>query len=202
MLLRAEIRIFALALVATSVVSSVLFLRPGLANTREDPPQKGKDIFTPAHATLLDALKDFADWRAEPVQPIAFTHKKHAENQVVCTACHKGVNQGPVAGLPNAKVCMRCHAFFATDRPEIQKLTKLVNAGLDVSWQRVYGFSPSAHVKFNHAPHVQAGIDCSNCHGDVSNMTVAVRAVKLNMGFCLHCHRDRKVSTDCVTCHF
>jgi len=43
---------------------------------------------------------------------------------------------------------------------------------------------------------------CSTCHGDVKNMTVAIRAVNLNMGFCLSCHRAKSVSTDCVTCHF
>lgn len=197
----AEIRVLALVLVAAGVVSFFFVRENGLASSR-DSSRDTAQVFTPAHQSVLDAVKEFVDWRTEPVQPIAFTHKKHAENQVVCTACHKGVNQGPDAGLPSARVCMRCHAFFATDRPEIQKLTKIVNAGQDVSWQRVYGFHPSAHVKFNHSPHVRAGIDCSNCHGDVKNMTVAVRAVKLNMGFCLKCHRSRQASTDCVTCHF
>ena len=197
----AEIRVLALLLVATGVVSSFFFRKNGFASSR-DNPRDTPEVFTPAHESVLNAVKEFVDWRTQPVQPIAFTHKKHAENQVVCTACHKGVNQGPDAGLPSARVCMRCHAFFAKDRPEIQKLTKIYNAGLDVPWQRVCGFNPSAHVKFNHAPHVRAGIDCSNCHGDVKNMTVAVRSVKLNMGFCLECHRSRQASTDCVTCHF
>ena len=200
--MQAEIRVLALALVAAGAVSSFFIRQIGLAKSRESPPLDTPQIFSPAHASVLDAVKEFVDWRAEPVQPIAFTHKKHAENQVVCTACHKGVNQGPDAGLPSARVCMRCHAFFGKDRPEIQKLTRMFNAGVDVSWQRVYGFSPTAHVKFNHSPHVRAGIDCSNCHGDVKNMTVAERAVKLSMGFCLQCHRSRQASTDCVTCHF
>jgi len=97
---------------------------------------------------------------------------------------------------------MRCHTFFAKDRPEIKKLAGIFESGQDIPWQRVYGFSASAHVKFNHAPHIHAGVDCSVCHGDVKSMTVAVRAVNLNMGFCLSCHRAKQVSIDCVTCHF
>jgi len=165
-------------------------------------PNHLQDTFTPAHSSVWEAVQDFIGWRTEPVQPIAFTHKKHAENQVECTACHQGVTKGPVAGLPSLRVCMRCHAFFAKDRPEIQKLTSIFNAGQDVSWQRVYGFSTSAHVKFNHAPHIQSQIECSTCHGNVPNMTVAVRAVNINMGFCLGCHRFKRVSTDCETCHY
>ncbi len=201
--MRSKIRGLALVLVASAAVSAFFLKRTSSANSGKDQPSiDTPEVFSPAHPTILESVKDFFGWRKTPVQPIAFTHKIHIEHQVACTTCHKGVNSGPVAGLPSDKLCMRCHAFFAKDRPEIIKLTAIFNAGLDVSWQRVYGFSPSAHVKFNHAPHIRAGVDCSNCHGDVKNMTVAVRAVNLNMGYCLSCHRAKGVSTDCVTCHF
>jgi hypothetical protein len=29
-----------------------------------------------------------------------------------------------------------------------------------------------------------------------------VRAVDLNMGYCVNCHREKQASIDCVTCHF
>lgn len=192
----------ALVLVSSVAVSSFFLNRVSLAGSVREQAVGVPQQFTPAHPTALDAVREFLGWRDIPIQPLAFTHKKHAENQITCTACHNGVNQSAEANIPNIKVCMRCHTLFAKDRPEIKKLTAIFDSGLDLRWQRVYGFTPSAHVKFNHAPHVNAGVDCSSCHGDVKNMTVAVRAVNLNMGFCLSCHRAKQAPTDCVTCHF
>ena len=37
---------------------------------------------------------------------------------------------------------------------------------IEIPWQRVYGFTREAHVRFNHAPHIRASVDCSTCHGD------------------------------------
>jgi len=120
-----------------------------------------------------------------------------------CTAyCHASVTKGPVAGLPSVETCMICHSAIATDRPLIQKITALEAQHLDLSWQRVYGYSAQAHVRFNHAPHIRAKVECSTCHGDIAHQTVAQRNVDLNMGFCVNCHRDRKVSNDCLTCHY
>jgi hypothetical protein len=200
--MRSRISGLALVLVSSVAVSSFFLNRASLAGSVEEKVVGAPLQFTPAHPTVLDAVREFLGWRNNPVQPFAFTHRKHVENQIACTTCHKGVNQGPTAGIPNIKVCMRCHTFFAKDRPEIKKLTAIFDSGLDIPWERVYRFSPSAHVKFNHAPHIHADVDCSTCHGDVKSMTVAVRAVNLNMGFCLSCHRAKQVSTDCVTCHF
>jgi len=189
---------FVLASVTVLILSSCS--RPNSAPGGPAPSES--QVFTPAHPTVRDAVQEFVGWRARPVQPIAFPHSKHIANGVTCDTCHVGVKQGAVAGIPSVKLCMGCHEMFATDRPEVQKLTAYYNSGLDISWQRVYGFARSAHVKFNHSPHIRAGIDCSSCHGDVAKMTVAVRAVEIDMGFCLRCHRAKQVSTDCVTCHF
>jgi hypothetical protein len=185
-----------LAWVTTVILCSCS--RPRAAYDHQD----WSEVFTPEHPTVMGAVKEFIGWQATPVQPIAFPHSKHIANGIGCVTCHIGVNKGAIAGIPSVKLCMGCHELFATDRPEVKKLTAYYNSGLDISWQRVYGFAPSAHVKFNHSPHIRAGVDCSRCHGDVANMTVAVRTVKINMGFCIGCHRAKQVSTDCVTCHF
>ena len=57
-------------------------------------------------------------------------------------------------------------------------------------------------MRFNHAPHIRASVDCATCHGDVSQMSVAEHAVDHSMGFCVNCHREKKASNDCLTCHF
>ncbi len=119
-----------------------------------------------------------------------------------CTDCHTSVETGPVAGIPGVQVCMTCHQVVATEKPEIKKIAAYMERGEDIPWQRVYDYSPSAHVKFNHAPHIRAGVDCAKCHGDMTQQTVAVRAVDLTMGYCISCHKERKVSIDCTVCHY
>ena len=56
-------------------------------------------------------------------------------------------------------------------------------------------------MRFNHAPHIRAKVECATCHGDVAKQTVAERIVDHSMGFCVNCHREKKASNDCLTCH-
>ncbi|HEV2493821.1 MAG TPA: cytochrome c3 family protein [Terriglobia bacterium] len=165
-------------------------------------PADASQVFTPAHLTALDAVREFFGRHPVPVQPIAYTHKVHLANGMQCVNCHTGVDTGPDAQLPSIKLCMMCHQAIATDKPEIKKLAAYYERGEDVSWQRVYDYPPSSHVKFNHAPHIRAGVDCKVCHGDMTQATVAVRVVNMNMGFCLDCHKQKNASIDCTTCHF
>ncbi len=159
-------------------------------------------VFTPAHRTALDAVREFFDLRPAPVQPIAFPHNVHLSRGMRCTDCHTSVEQGPVASIPGVRLCMMCHQVIAADRPEIKKVAAYLSRGEDIPWQRVYLYTPSAHVVFNHRPHLRAGIDCKACHGDMTRQTTAVRAINVNMGYCLNCHKLKKASTDCTTCHY
>ncbi|MEX1276256.1 MAG: cytochrome c3 family protein [Bacteroidota bacterium] len=104
--------------------------------------------------------------------------------------------------------------------PELRKL--YVTAGLDdelkpdptktpsgVAWVRVH--SLPSFVYFNHSAHVNAGVACQTCHGNVETMERVRQVGSLLMGSCVNCHRDsgltgndgKKVtaSTDCVVCH-
>ena len=162
----------------------------------------GAAIFTPARATLADAFKEYIGWQPTPVQPIAFNHKVHIQNNIDCTNCHEGVTQGPNAGIPSVSFCMACHQAVAMDKPEIKKLAAYADKGQEVPWQRVYWFYPETHVHFSHSPHISAGVNCKECHGDLSQQTVAVRSKDLTMNFCLNCHRAKGVSVDCTTCHY
>jgi len=166
-------------------------------------PDPGK-VFTTAHRSTGAAVRDFLDIRPTATQPIPFPHKTHIEKAMLtCTDyCHESVTKGPNAGLPSVKTCMICHDAIATDRPLIQKVTQYSKSGIDIPWQRVYGFSQEEHVRFNHAPHIRAKVDCTKCHGDVAHGTVAERNVNHTMGFCVDCHRENKASNDCLTCHY
>jgi hypothetical protein len=97
---------------------------------------------------------------------------------------------------------MICHSQLATDRPLIKKLAEYEQNGVDLEWRRVYGYTSYSHVRFNHAPHIRARVDCATCHGDVATQTDAERVRDLNMGFCVTCHAERKASNDCLTCHY
>ncbi len=159
-------------------------------------------VFTPAHASVGAAVRDFFGMRPEPRQPLAFSHQLHLSKELVCTDCHTGVEKGPVAGIPSVNTCMICHSQIATDRPLIQQITALSEKGLDLPWQRVYGFTAAAHVRFEHAPHIRAKVECSTCHGDLAQQTVAVKSVDHSMAFCVNCHKAKQASNDCLTCHY
>jgi hypothetical protein len=166
------------------------------------PPVDHATTFTPAHRTTGEALSHFFNTHPTPVQPIAFPHKTHIAKQAVCTDCHESVEKGPIAGIPSVKTCMICHSQIATDRPLIKEVTAYSEKGVEIPWKRVYGFPHEAHVRFNHAPHIRASVDCKTCHGDVGNQTVAERSVDHSMGFCVNCHREKKAPNDCLTCHY
>jgi hypothetical protein len=159
-------------------------------------------VFTTAHRSVGDAVGAFFGVRPEVQQPVAFSHQLHLEKELVCTDCHEGVERGPVAGLPSVNTCMICHSQIATDRPIIQSLTAMQEKGLDLTWPRVYGYARGAHVRFEHAPHIRSGVECSTCHGDMKQQTVARRVVEMDMAFCVNCHKTKQASNDCLTCHY
>jgi hypothetical protein len=166
-------------------------------------PGQTADVFTTAHPSLTAAVNDFLGRRPTPVQPIDFPHNVHVAKNIACTRyCHTTVTTGPVAGLPSVRTCMLCHNSIARDRPRIQQITEMRKKGIDLAWQRVFGYPEESHVKFNHAPHIRAKVECVTCHGNIAEQTVAQRNVELTMGFCVNCHKERKASVDCLACHY
>jgi hypothetical protein len=175
----------------------------GACRLADDPALPAPPVFTPAHETFGAAVNDFFNIRPAATQPFPFPHRTHVEKKVGCTEyCHESVTKGPLAGIPSVKTCMICHESIATDRPLIQRLTDLSKRGIDVSWQRVYGYAAESHVRFNHAPHIRAKLECSTCHGAIDKQIVAERNVDLKMGVCVDCHLSRHAPNECLTCHF
>ncbi len=138
--------------------------------------------------------------RAE--QPIAYSHKIHIEHGLQCLDCHSGADTGARATIPSVSKCMLCHAKIATDNAQVKKVAEFAAARREIPWERVYGFDPGALVKFRHAPHIRAGVQCARCHGDMTQAATAQPLVKHNMGTCLSCHRQNHASEDCATCHY
>jgi hypothetical protein len=173
------------------------------AQTTNPAPVQTSPIFTGGRATATQAFRNFFGIRPEPVQPIAYTHTVHIHKAgLQCNYCHVGVDKGPIASIPNVPKCMECHEFTIPNNPEIQKIAAYQKRGEEIPWQRVYGWVDDSHVKFNHAPHIRANVECATCHGDVANMTTAKKVVNHTMGFCISCHEQKKASNDCMTCHY
>jgi len=190
-LIRVRYRILGLLLVAAWAAA---------CGSEAAPPEQ---VFTPAHATVGAAVNDFFGIRPAAVQPFPFPHNTHVAKKIKCTDyCHESVAKSPVAGLPSVRTCMNCHESIATDRPLIKVIADYQKRGMDLSWQRVYGYTHEAHVRFNHAPHIRSKVECSTCHGDIAAQGVAQRNVDLKMGFCVDCHKSRGAPNECITCHF
>lgn len=137
-----------------------------------------------------------------PPQPIAFSHVAHSDNEVECTRCHQGVETQAVAGLPPISTCAVCHRREIPDHPEVLRFMEYLENEEPILWRRVHSLPASAMVHFKHSPHVNAGVECATCHGDVSQMTVAQQMVDVaNMGWCVSCHEENGASADCLTCH-
>ena len=137
-----------------------------------------------------------------PPQPVAYSHKQHIALGLRCLDCHSSADTGAAATIPSVEKCMLCHAKLATGKPEVKKVIAYAGSRREIPWQRVYGFPPEALVRFPHAPHFRAGIDCARCHGDMTRVATAERAVRHDMGTCLSCHRQYKATEDCAACHY
>ena len=138
---------------------------------------------------------------APPTQPIAFDHQVHTQVAGLdCAFCHRTAANGVSAGLPDVQLCMACHQTIGQGQPEIEKVRMAWNRPQSIDWQLVTRLPD--HTRFEHAAHIQAGIACTACHGDVSHMQHVVQARSLKMADCVACHQQHDAPTECSTCHY
>jgi mono/diheme cytochrome c family protein len=60
---------------------------------------------------------------------------------------------------------------------------------MPIQWQRVHKL-PDYVRNFPHSAHLNAGVSCISCHGNIARMPVVWQHESLSMGWCLSCHRD------------
>jgi hypothetical protein len=136
-----------------------------------------------------------------PEQPIAFPHPQHVQSLgMSCLYCHSSANKSPDPGMPSVGTCMGCHLIVAGQKPEIQKLQQYWNDSTPIPWVRIHKVPD--YVQFPHMRHVNGGVSCQTCHGEVQKMPRVYQYSSLNMGWCVNCHVERKVRYDCATCHY
>jgi hypothetical protein len=124
-----------------------------------------------------------------PVQPVPFDHSLHAGQLAMdCRYCHSNVDQSGFANIPTAQTCMNCHQQVKPQSPLLAVVRASYESGEPVPWVQIH--QTPDYVYFNHAIHVNRGINCVECHGKINEMPVVYHAQSLSMKFCLDCHRD------------
>lgn len=134
-----------------------------------------------------------------PTQPSGgFNHQIHAgQLGMDCRYCHTNVEQSPEANIPDVATCYGCHADqrlakLATDEQHKQK-TEFVRiaykADSPVAWRRIHKLGDYVS-NFPHHIHVNAGVSCYSCHGQITGMPIVYQVQPLSMGWCLDCHRN------------
>ena len=154
-----------------------------------------------AAAVLLSAYSGASSSQGDsPTQPINFPHPVHVQKLGMnCLYCHYTANKSPDPGLPAVGTCMGCHTIIGPQRPasdngpartstEIQKLTQYATSGKPIPWVRIH--KVPEYVHFPHMRHVNVGVTCQTCHGQVQKMQQVYQSSSLNMGWCVKCHLD------------
>ncbi|QOI99552.1 MAG: cytochrome c3 family protein [Phycisphaeraceae bacterium] len=135
----------------------------------------------------------------EPTQPGGgFSHQLHAGKLGMdCRYCHTHVETSPEANIPPVSTCMGCHADgrlkLQTDRPTHKERTQFIRDAYEVNasveWRRVHKV-PDYVRNFPHNIHIEAGVSCYSCHGQITQMPVVHQVEPLSMAWCLDCHRN------------
>src|SRR2546430_1639241 len=125
----------------------------------------------------------------EPIQPVAFSHAVHADRLGRdCRYCHSAVEKSWYSNVPSASTCMNCHSQVLKDSPKLELVRESAATGKPIEWVQIH--KTPDYVYFNHSVHVNRGISCVLCHGQINKMDEVHHAKPLSMGFCLDCHRD------------
>ena len=154
----------------------------------------------PLIVILLLGIGTFVGWRWERSswttsqgrfvdQPVPFSHSHHVRGLGIdCRFCHTGVETSSYAGLPPTKTCMTCHSQIWRDAPMLEPVRTSWSGHTPIRWNRVHNLP--GYVFFNHSAHIQNGVGCSSCHGNVALMPLMYQAASLQMDWCLNCHRN------------
>ena len=139
---------------------------------------------------MLYVRTPYNDQRAYAVeQPVQFDHRHHVRDDGIdCRYCHTTVDRSATAGIPATELCMGCHVQIWNQSEKLAPVRASFFADTPIRWNRVDDLPD--FVYFDHSVHVHAGVECAECHGDVSSMPLVAKVHSLSMGFCLDCHRN------------
>ena len=121
-------------------------------------------------------------------QPAPFSHQHHvAALGIDCRYCHTSVEKSSFAGIPPTNTCMNCHKQIWTGAPMLEPVRNSFKTGESLVWNRVNDLPD--YVYFDHSIHINKGVGCNTCHGEVDRMPLMYNQASLQMEWCLDCHR-------------
>ena len=121
-------------------------------------------------------------------QPVPFSHQHHVGGVGIdCRYCHTTVETAAFANIPPTKTCMNCHSQIWSTSPTLEPVRDSFRTDKSIRWTRVHDLPDFAY--FNHSIHVNKGVGCSTCHGQVDRMPLVWQHASLQMEWCLDCHR-------------
>jgi hypothetical protein len=121
-------------------------------------------------------------------QPVQFSHLHHVGGEGIdCRYCHTSVENSNYAGIPPTRTCMNCHSQIWTNAPILEPVRASYRSDTRLQWIKVNDLPD--FVYFNHQIHVNKGVGCVVCHGQVDKMPLMYQAQTLQMEWCLGCHR-------------
>jgi hypothetical protein len=124
-----------------------------------------------------------------PIQPVPFPHSVHVDQLGMdCRYCHSAVEQSWYSNVPASSTCMNCHNQVLKEDPRLEPVRESAATGKPVEWVQVHKVPD--YVYFNHSVHVNRGISCVHCHGEIHKMEEVYHAKPFSMTFCLDCHRN------------
>jgi cytochrome c7-like protein len=122
-------------------------------------------------------------------QPVQFSHKHHvADEGIDCRYCHTSVESSAVAGIPPTRTCMNCHSVLFNTVGYLEPIRESYRTDQSIPWVKIHRLADFAY--FNHSIHINKGVGCSSCHGQVNQMPLVFQANTLLMQWCLDCHRN------------
>src|SRR6266850_2901721 len=125
----------------------------------------------------------------EPIQPVGFPLSFHVDQLGMdCRYCHSTVEKSWYSNVPSSSTCMNCHNQVLKEDPRLALIRESAQTGKPVPWVQVHKVPD--FVYFNHSVHVNRGISCVHCHGQINKMDEVYHAKPLSMSFCLDCHRN------------
>ncbi len=121
-------------------------------------------------------------------QPVAFSHQHHVTGLGIdCRYCHTSVENSKFAGIPPTKTCMNCHSQIWTNAALLEPVRESYRTDKSLQWTRVNQLPD--YVYFDHSIHINKGVGCNTCHGQVDRMPLMYQYASLQMEWCLNCHR-------------
>ncbi len=134
----------------------------------------------------------YTDVGYQPKQPVPFSHKLHADDLGLdCRYCHNFVEVSAHANVPPTQTCMNCHKLILPESEKLLPIRESWSKKIPMEWIRIHKVPDYAY--FNHSAHLNAGIGCASCHGNIARMEVVTQQKPLSMGWCLDCHRDPRM---------